>query len=303
MNLEIFLVDTISYPIHWSWLPHRHTSCYQMYYFAEGSGECAFVIGSSTYYAKKGDIAICKPNELHALLDASAPMEKVYEFQFNFVNPVLAEALDRVPAVLPAGEIAKRLMPVVAEFRPSRDKNIKSLATGALQTVLLDLSAEQIDRSPAALNAALIDMSGYKRITTGVISYIDKNYQNPIMLDDIAKALDCNKSYMCTLFKNDCGITINDYLNSVRIHKAAEYLTYTDKEISYICSLVGFRNVSHFNRTFKQYQSVPPSWFKRFSPVNINYDRVENDQSQLSGKIKEVEDRVGGLRNSLWFTE
>ncbi len=123
------------------------------------------------------------------------------------------------------------------------------------------------------------------------------------MLDDIADALGCNKSYMCTLFKNDCGITINDYLNSVRIHKAAEYLTYTDKEISYICSLVGFRNVSHFNRTFKQYQSVPPSWFKRFSPVNINYDRVENDQTQLSGKIKEVEDRVGGLRNSLWFTE
>ena len=303
MNLDIFLVDTIAYPKDWSWLPHKHSSCYQMYYLAEGRGECDFLIGSDRYIAKQGDIAICRPDELHTLINSTDPIDKVFEFQFTFTNPFLSDALEKIPSVMPASEIAKTLLPTVAQFGPSRDKHLRSFATAALQTILMDLCKDKMDLSPATLNAALIDMSGYKRITTGVITYIDKHYREPIMLDDIAQALDCNKSYMCTLFKSDCGITINDYLNSVRIHKAAEYLTYTDKEISYICSLVGFRNVSHFNRTFKQYQNVAPGWFKRFSPVNLNSARVANDHSLLGGKIKEVEERVGGLRNSLFFTE
>ncbi len=303
MALEIFFADTTAYPKGWSWLSHQHSSCYQMYYIEEGKGKCEFVIGGDIYFVKEGDIMLCRPKTNHELINADEQVDVVYEFQFDFLNPLLADALARISPVMSASSTAKSLLPVIAKFGPSRNKDIKNMAVAALETVLMDMVKDDLDLSLSTLNAAFIDVTGYKRITTGVITYIDHNYQKPILLDDIAKALGCNKSYMCTLFKNDCGITINDYLNSVRIHKAAEYLSYTDKEISYICTLVGFRNISHFNRTFKQYLSVPPSWFKRFSPININTDRMDVNPSVLGGKIKEVEDRVGGFRNGIWPKE
>jgi AraC-like DNA-binding protein len=53
-----------------------------------------------------------------------------------------------------------------------------------------------------------------------------------------------------------------ELLNDTRINKAKSNLTTTDQLISQIAFDVGFKTVSHFNRTFKKHTSFSPSKFR-----------------------------------------
>jgi two-component system response regulator YesN len=83
------------------------------------------------------------------------------------------------------------------------------------------------------------------------INYIDANYNKPITLADVAKASHLSISRLAHIFKEQMGITIIDYLTSVRIERAKQLLLATDQNCTEICFEVGYNNQSYFTRTFK----------------------------------------------------
>ena len=58
------------------------------------------------------------------------------------------------------------------------------------------------------------------------------------------------------------GLGVNDYTNRIRIEKAVELLTYTDKPINDIAGEVGFTYPRYFSTLFKKIKGVTPSQFK-----------------------------------------
>lgn len=58
------------------------------------------------------------------------------------------------------------------------------------------------------------------------------------------------------------GLGVNDYINRIRIEKAVELLTYTDKPINDIASEVGFTYPRYFSTLFKKIKGVTPTQFK-----------------------------------------
>ena len=58
------------------------------------------------------------------------------------------------------------------------------------------------------------------------------------------------------------GLGVNDYINRIRIEKAVELLTYTDKTINDIASEVGFTYPRYFSTLFKKIKGVTPTQFK-----------------------------------------
>ena len=46
------------------------------------------------------------------------------------------------------------------------------------------------------------------------IKYIEKNYSNEILIDDICAELNINKCYFCSVFKKETGLTFINYLNN-----------------------------------------------------------------------------------------
>jgi two-component system response regulator YesN len=94
------------------------------------------------------------------------------------------------------------------------------------------------------------------------INYIDANYDKPITLADIAKVSHLSVSRLAHIFKEQMGITIIDYLTSVRIERAKQLLLATGQSCTEICFQVGYNNQSYFSRTFKELVGMSPRQFR-----------------------------------------
>ena len=58
-------------------------------------------------------------------------------------------------------------------------------------------------------------------------------------------------SYLSSLFKQDTGTTIVDYINSQRVDRAAVLLATTDRSIAAVAAAVGILDVNYFTKIFK----------------------------------------------------
>lgn len=100
-------------------------------------------------------------------------------------------------------------------------------------------------------------------------SYINKNYQNKIMISDVANLISMTNSSFCHFFKKRTRKSFVDYLNEVRIGHASVQLIETTKSISEVCYNCGFNNVSNFNRIFRTKKGQTPSEFRKFNQQQI----------------------------------
>ena len=94
------------------------------------------------------------------------------------------------------------------------------------------------------------------------INYIDANYDKPITLTEIARVSYLSVSRLAHIFKEQMGITIIDYLTSVRIERAKQLLLATEQNCTEICFEVGYNNQSYFSRTFKGLVGMTPRQFR-----------------------------------------
>ena len=94
------------------------------------------------------------------------------------------------------------------------------------------------------------------------INYIDANYNKPITLADVARASHLSISRLAHIFKEQMGVTIIDYLTSVRIERAKQLLLATDQNCTEICFEVGYNNQSYFTRSFKGFVGLTPRQFR-----------------------------------------
>ena len=94
------------------------------------------------------------------------------------------------------------------------------------------------------------------------INYIDANYDKPVTLAEIARASCLSVSRLAHIFKEQMGITMIDYLTSVRIERAKRLLLSTEQNCTEICFQVGYNNQSYFTRTFKELVGMTPRQFR-----------------------------------------
>lgn len=82
-------------------------------------------------------------------------------------------------------------------------------------------------------------------------------------LPTILSFFDYDQSYICRVFKQYLGVTMTEYLNSLRLQYAANQLKMTNKSVLSICQETGFSSVSYFNKLFKQAYGVSPKVFRQ----------------------------------------
>lgn len=91
------------------------------------------------------------------------------------------------------------------------------------------------------------------------IRIINQNFCDDISLIHLAGALGLSPQYLSTLFSQIMGITFSEYVQSLRLRRAAEMLRETDLQATEICFQCGFRNFSHFIRSFKKHYGASPA--------------------------------------------
>jgi AraC-like DNA-binding protein len=92
--------------------------------------------------------------------------------------------------------------------------------------------------------------------------FIWENYTRKISLQEIATASGLSAPYFSTIFKDEMGENLSNYLNRLRVEKASVMLAETDLPISGIAAACGFEDQSWFSKIFKSHTGLSPGKYR-----------------------------------------
>lgn len=107
------------------------------------------------------------------------------------------------------------------------------------------------------------EQATYSREIVQALQYLQENYQNQILVNDVAVMVGLSPNYFSSVFKKELGISFSEYLNRYRIEKSMELLQNTSLktyEIAYQC---GFSDEGYYGKTFKKYTGKTPNEHKK----------------------------------------
>jgi YesN/AraC family two-component response regulator len=97
-----------------------------------------------------------------------------------------------------------------------------------------------------------------------------ENYTRKISLREIAEASGLSAPYFSAIFKEEMGENLSNYLNRLRVEKAAAMLVTTDVPISEIATACGFLDQSWFSKTFKHNTGFSPGKYREQGSVLLS---------------------------------
>lgn len=258
--------------------PHEHNFCHLFYVH---QGEAVFFIDDAEVPVRAGQVILANRGVTHGHRKIECPIMKHYDMKFVIFDLDLATVLERVPAVLECDTfmdaILRQIIKESAQPRPSARRDIHSYLLSFLYYITSKYRTQDDSDSPT------VNTTGFSAVSKAIIEYMDREYMNDVSLQAIADSVGFNKNYMCSVFKRDSGLTIGECLNMIRIHKAAELISYSDMNLAQVSASTGFPNLSHFNRIFKKVAGIPPGQYRRMYTMDV---LLEGDWNKISEEYR-----------------
>ncbi len=125
-----------------------------------------------------------------------------------------------------------------------------------------------------------------------LIKFIEQHYAEKLSLEDIARYINYNRTYISTLFKNTIGINLHEYLTRVRLSNAIFQLAATEKNMTQIAVDCGFSDLKTFNHRFRDiFGYLPAEYRQKLNPACViqGWDQllVASDDPGVSEKLRE----------------
>lgn len=149
-------------------------------------------------------------------------------------------------------ELYNSLFTIASSQDYIRDMKVNS----CLNSLLVLLMAE-------SWNPEEIDEKKHKRDMLPIKRYLDEHYNEKIALDGLANFFYINKYYMTRVFKEQYGVSINTYLQQIRITRAKQMLRFTDNTLEMIGTVCGIGEPNYFSRVFKNIEGISPSEYRK----------------------------------------
>ncbi|MBQ8639477.1 MAG: AraC family transcriptional regulator [Lachnospiraceae bacterium] len=93
--------------------------------------------------------------------------------------------------------------------------------------------------------------------------YIRYNYSYPVQIEELARYIGIDRSYLYRIFIQHEGISPKQYLTAYRLDTAAEMLRNTALSITEIALSCGFHDSSSFCRQFRARRQITPQRFRK----------------------------------------
>ena len=94
------------------------------------------------------------------------------------------------------------------------------------------------------------------------LQYIREHYAEAVTLEELAASAHVSKSECLRCFRQSLETTPYKYLSEFRLSKAAQLLRDTDRPISEISAEVGFQQLSHFGKCFREKAGCSPRAYR-----------------------------------------
>lgn len=138
-----------------------------------------------------------------------------------------------------------------------------------IEEMLKAETAEDLKRTGTLLIRSFCRMVNEDRKTSSsrlrqeMLTYMNENYKNPdLSLETLAEAFQLSPYYISRFFRDQNNMNFKDYIASLRIDQAREWLVETDKPVAEIVSDLGYLSTSSFIRKFKATTGMTPGNYR-----------------------------------------
>lgn len=256
-------------PVHW----HNEM---EIIYLARGTA--AFNIENREFAIQAGEALIIHPGELHSGIGTARDGTCYYSIVFKlswlsspqldriqelFMEPLLQGAI-RLPTLLSAvNETHSRLLEGVRELliRYEHQSAAYEMSIKALLLLFIADSYQfglmEINHTPGTRNGR-----EYNRQIKQVLAFMETHSSEKLDLDQLASVVSLSRSHFCKFFKTQTGMRPMEYLNYIRINKAASLLRSGSYNVLEAGLESGYQHISYFSKWFKFYMNMTPSDYK-----------------------------------------
>ena len=245
---------------------HSH-SYFQIYYIEKGS--LLHYLDGNESRLVAGDMFIIPPGVKHKISEEADTVFYSFSFELqsidgvgfymDFLKGLMLEKSIRSKITVPSDDVLKIENIIEEIFREFHNKKIASGEVIRSYAVVLITEFARIyyetqNIMPKAYTA------DNKEFILRCTDYMKENFEKEISLDSMIKLSAMSKSNFCSMFFGVTGKTFNHYLNSLRIHKATEYIR-SGYKITAIYGLCGYNDFSTFYRNFKRIMGISPKQY------------------------------------------
>lgn len=127
---------------------------------------------------------------------------------------------------------------------------------------LRDFAVAMVERLFQCIN----EKNNTSKAVYEVMKYVQTHFSdNELSIKNISGYLHLTDTYLCMLFKNETGKTINDYITEIRIEKSKELLKSREYTLYKIASSIGYGNAKYYTTIFKKTTGMTPSEYRERS--------------------------------------
>ena len=278
---------TVQYPValyewngenEWHVVPHWHEEMEWIYF---QKGDFPVWINTKEYQVHAPAFICIHPEELHALILEKDGIESAVVFPVDIlcferydaaeakVLGPLAEGKLRMPVLCQNGDAAfeelsacyKEIEQMLRQMKEQKNMFYLNIKAKMLELIAVAYKYDLLTRQVREGR----EESGTVENLKKVLQYIGEHYSSPIRLSELAELVNMNEQYFCRYFKKNIGKTITEYINVIRVEKAATALAETEDKIIDIAAACGFDNTGYFIRRFKKEKDMTPSEYRKKS--------------------------------------
>lgn len=103
----------------------------------------------------------------------------------------------------------------------------------------------------------------YSPLVEKAVLFIDADLSQDLSLRSIAENLNISAGYLSTLFRQETGKTVTEYVNEQRAAHAADLLRGSTLQVQTVAQYCGIPDVNYFTKVFKRYHGMTPREYRK----------------------------------------
>ena len=240
--------------------PHWHENI-ELLHITKGKARA--IIGAQEIFAETGNTIVVNTDTIHQLYSVSGNLEYYcLIIEIEFLKQVGLDFTEIAVNNLVCDDNITLLFSQIASIVKSKETYYESdVCSHALKIANILMKNYESVKNTDALN----QKDAKTELVKSAITYMKKNFEKDINLDNICRDIGFTKCYFCHAFKEVTGMTATNMLNIIRCKEAHRLLKNTNYNVLEAALKCGFSNASYFTKTYKTIMGQMPSETKKSS--------------------------------------